>query len=124
MELRTDRPRERARTLCEFNKRSPRNMHADGGMGGGTGSGTNVQDWHEMECRLAYMQSQVESAQSAPTPVPTVVSEFEVTFRHCTMGLSITRAMPPPGASAALPAHPAALQATNRTLSGRPAWFT
>ena len=39
MELRTDRPRERARTLCEFNKRSPRNMHADGGMGGGNGSG-------------------------------------------------------------------------------------
>ena len=39
MELRTDRPRERARTLCEFNKRSPRNMHTDGGMGGGNGSG-------------------------------------------------------------------------------------
>ncbi|KAL3918005.1 MAG: hypothetical protein SGPRY_006175, partial [Prymnesium sp.] len=27
--------------------------------------GANVQDWHEMECRLAYMQSQLDEAQAA-----------------------------------------------------------
>ena len=32
-----------------------------------------------------------------PARAPTVTAEFEVTFRHGTMGLSITRAMPPPG---------------------------
>lgn len=31
-------------------------------IAGETG-GTHVQDWHEMECRLAYMQSQLDEAQ-------------------------------------------------------------
>ncbi|KAL1499179.1 hypothetical protein AB1Y20_013689 [Prymnesium parvum] len=34
-------------------------------QGSSDASGANVQDWHEMECRLAYMQSQVDEAQAA-----------------------------------------------------------
>ena len=32
---------------------------------GGDGSGATIQDWNEMQCKLAYMQSQVEEAQSS-----------------------------------------------------------
>ena len=39
-----------------FDNKSPRN---------GEAGGQTVEHWHEMECRLEYMQSQVEEAQQA-----------------------------------------------------------
>jgi len=35
------------------------------GTAGGTAAGVSVEHWHEMECRLEYMQSQVDEAQQA-----------------------------------------------------------
>jgi TolA-binding protein len=40
------------------------NVPKPNGEAGGEGSGNTIQDWNEMECRLTYMQSQVEEAQS------------------------------------------------------------
>lgn len=31
----------------------------------GTGSGTNVQDWNQMECRLQFLQAELEECQAA-----------------------------------------------------------
>jgi len=39
--------------------------HAESGGAGGTGAGLNVQDWNQMECRLQYMQAELEEAQAA-----------------------------------------------------------
>lgn len=33
--------------------------------GEGSGSGTNVQDWNQMECRLQFLQAELEECQAA-----------------------------------------------------------
>ena len=49
------------------NKHSPSTGQGDSSSasGGGGGGGQSVEHWHEMECRLEYMQSQVDESQQA-----------------------------------------------------------
>ena len=86
-----------SRTSSSSRRPSEGERHERHEQGGGRG-GSRHHRHHGQHRPSRHGGSHARPA--APPPKPLVVAEFELTFRYSTMGLSITRAMPPPGVPA------------------------